>query len=142
MQAVIDAGRGIEDTGRVGLTPLTGRDQEMSLLKDRWEQAQEGMGQVVALIGEAGLGKSRLVHAMKQHVQGKTEDPETGSSIELSGNGMGSQNSFIVEWHCSPHFRNTGLYPVSNFFERLLNFGRDEAPAARFERLVHHLEQV
>ena len=33
--------------GPAGLTPLTGRDHEISLLKDRWEQAQEGMGQVV-----------------------------------------------------------------------------------------------
>src|SRR5207253_1883764 len=42
----------IELAGRAGLTPLTGRDHEISLLKDRWEQAQEGMGQVVLLIGE------------------------------------------------------------------------------------------
>ncbi len=47
-------------------TPLTGRDTELSLLKDRWEQAQEGMGQVVLVIGEAGLGKSRLVQTLAQ----------------------------------------------------------------------------
>ncbi|MFZ0709103.1 MAG: hypothetical protein WAM53_03600, partial [Terrimicrobiaceae bacterium] len=35
-----------------GLTPLTGRDTEFSLLNDRWEQAHEGMGQVVLVIGE------------------------------------------------------------------------------------------
>ena len=62
----------IEAAGPAGLTPLTGRDHEISLLKERWEQAQESMGQVVLLIGEPGLGKSRLVYAMKQHVQGPT----------------------------------------------------------------------
>ena len=41
------------------LSPLVGRDHEISLLKDRWEQAQEGIGQVVLLVGEPGLGKSR-----------------------------------------------------------------------------------
>ena len=46
------------------VAPLTGRDTEVNLLKDRWEQANEGMGQVVLLIGEAGLGKSRLVHTL------------------------------------------------------------------------------
>ncbi|HEY5743877.1 MAG TPA: AAA family ATPase, partial [Terrimicrobiaceae bacterium] len=51
------------------LAPLMGRDTELSLLKDRWEQAQEGMGQVVLVIGEAGLGKSRLVHTLAQLVQ-------------------------------------------------------------------------
>ena len=75
VQADIEAGAAIEDTGQVGLTPLTGRDQEMSLLKDRWEQAQEGMGQVVLLIGEAGLGKSRLVHAMKRACARKSGRP-------------------------------------------------------------------
>ena len=59
----------IEVAERAGLTPLTGRDHEISLLKDRWEQAQEGMGQVVLIIGEPGLGKSRLVHTIKQHVR-------------------------------------------------------------------------
>jgi hypothetical protein len=51
-----------------GLTPLIGRDHEISLLLDRWEQAREGMGQVVLLVGEPGLGKSRLVYTLKQHL--------------------------------------------------------------------------
>ena len=57
-----------EDGFAVTLTPLTGRDTEVSLLADRWEQAQEGMGQVVLILGESGLGKSRLVHSVKQRV--------------------------------------------------------------------------
>lgn len=43
------------------LTPLVGREQELGLLMDRWEQAEEGLGQVVLLSGEAGIGKSRLL---------------------------------------------------------------------------------
>jgi len=61
----------LEAVAPAELSPLTGRDQEVGLLKDRWEQAQEGMGQVVLLIGDPGLGKSRLVHTMKEHVLGK-----------------------------------------------------------------------
>ena len=55
------------------LMPLMGRDTELSLLNDRWEQAQEGMGQVVLVIGEAGLGKSRLVQTLAQRVQSPAE---------------------------------------------------------------------
>jgi class 3 adenylate cyclase/tetratricopeptide (TPR) repeat protein len=44
-----------------GLTPLIGRDRELSLLRDYFEDAQSGRGQVVFVSGEAGLGKSRLL---------------------------------------------------------------------------------
>jgi serine/threonine protein kinase/predicted ATPase len=117
----------IEVAGRAGLTPLTGRDHEISLLKDRWEQAQEGMGQVVLIIGEPGLGKSRLVHALKEHVLGQMVESEVDSPV--------------IEWRCSPHFQDTALYPAINFYERALAFGREEPPSVRFDRLVHRLEQ-
>jgi class 3 adenylate cyclase/predicted ATPase len=117
----------IEVAERAGLTPLTGRDHEISLLKDRWEQAQEGMGQVVLIIGEPGLGKSRLVYTLKEHVLGQMVEGEVDSPV--------------IEWRCSPQFQNTALYPAINFYERALAFGREEAPQARFDRLVHRLEQ-
>jgi class 3 adenylate cyclase len=51
-----------------GLTPLVGREQEVGLLLERWEQVQDGQGQVVLLNGEAGIGKSRLVQVLKDHL--------------------------------------------------------------------------
>jgi len=65
VQGVGEARSALEEAGPAGLQPLTGRDHEVNLLKDRWEQAQEGMGQVVLLIGEPGLGKSRVVYTLK-----------------------------------------------------------------------------
>jgi len=140
VQAAIETASHIEAAEQFELTPLTGRDQELNLLKDRWEQAQEGMGQVVLLIGEAGLGKSRLVHAMKQHVLGMAEDSRGGSSRYTLPPGI-VQDQPVVEWYCSPQFRNTGLFPASNFFERFLHFERDQAPTARFDHLVRHLQK-
>jgi serine/threonine protein kinase/predicted ATPase len=127
VQGVGEARSLIEAAEPAGLTPLTGRDHEISLLKDRWEQAQEGMGQVVLLTGAAGLGKSRLVYTLKEHV--------LGLMVE------GDVDAPVIEWRCSPHFQNTGLYPVIDFQERALAFGREEPPQARFDRMVHHLEQ-
>src|SRR5580700_6089638 len=109
------------------VAPLTGRDTEVNLLMDRWEQANEGMGQIVLLIGEAGLGKSRLVHALKEHVLGQMVEGEVDAPV--------------IEWRCSHHFQNTSLYPAIDFYERALDFGREEPPPARFDRLVHRLEQ-
>jgi class 3 adenylate cyclase len=56
-------------TGRV--TPLVGRDHELGLLLDRWQRAKEGEGQVVLLCGEPGLGKSRLVQALREALVGE-----------------------------------------------------------------------
>src|SRR2546426_1527832 len=53
---------------RTGLTPLVGREEELGLLQRRWAQAKDGAGQVVLLSGEPGIGKSRLVQTLKEHV--------------------------------------------------------------------------
>ena len=45
-----------------GLSPLVGREEELNLLSRRWEQAAQGEGQVIALVGEPGVGKSRLIY--------------------------------------------------------------------------------
>jgi serine/threonine protein kinase/predicted ATPase len=127
VQSVGEARTRVEVAELAGLTPLTGRDHEVSLLKDRWEQAQEGMGQVVSIVGEPGLGKSRLVYTMKQHVRGQMAEGEVDAPV--------------IEWRCSPHFQHTGLYPAIDFYERALSFGREEATQARFERLLHRLEK-
>ena len=80
------------------LTPLTGRNTEFSLLEDRWEQAQEGMGQIVLVIGEPGLGKSRLVQTLTQLVH--TE--ESGACYAAAGQSESrllNQES-VIEWRC------------------------------------------
>ena len=51
-----------------GLTPLVGREPEVRLLLERWEQVKAGQGQVVLLTGDAGIGKIRLVQMLKDHV--------------------------------------------------------------------------
>ena len=127
VQGVGEVRSAIEAARPAELTPLTGRDHEISLLKERWEQAQEGMGQVVLLIGEPGLGKSRLVYTLKQHVLGQMVE--------------GQVDAPVIEWRCAPHYQNTALYPAIDFYERALGFGREEPPQARFDHMLHRLEQ-
>src|SRR5215471_2783993 len=54
-----------------GLTPLVGREQEVGLLLDRWAQVKDGLGQLVLLSGEAGIGKSRLVQVLTAQLAGE-----------------------------------------------------------------------
>jgi class 3 adenylate cyclase/tetratricopeptide (TPR) repeat protein len=49
-----------------GLTRFVGRDQEMALLKEAFEEARLGSGQVVGIVGEAGVGKSRLLLELRR----------------------------------------------------------------------------
>ncbi len=127
VRGAVEARNPVEEAGPAELSPLTGRDHEINLLRDRWEQAREGMGQVVLLVGEPGLGKSRLVYTLKEHVLGQMIEGEVDAPV--------------IEWRCSPHYRNTGLYPAIDFYERALAFGREEPPQSRFDRLLHRLEQ-
>src|SRR5712691_7115733 len=55
-----------------GLTRFVGRDTELAALRQTLARAGEGHGQVVALVGEAGVGKSRLVYECvhAHHTQG------------------------------------------------------------------------
>ena len=51
-----------------GLTPFVGREDELRLLMNRWERARDGEGQVALIVGEAGIGKSRLVQRFRERI--------------------------------------------------------------------------
>jgi class 3 adenylate cyclase len=104
-----------------GLTPLVGREQEVGLLLERWEQAKCGQGQVVLLTGDAGIGKSRLVQMLKEHV---ANEPHT-------------------RWECRSlsYFENTALFPLTDLFQRLLRFHAEDTPDEKVRKLEHALSQ-
>jgi class 3 adenylate cyclase/DNA-binding winged helix-turn-helix (wHTH) protein/predicted ATPase len=94
-----------------GLTPLVGRVQEVGLLRACWTRVTEGMGQVVIVGGEAGIGKSRLVQVLKAHVAG-----EGHPWLECQG---------------SPYYQHTALYPLTELLARRLLHLEPEATAAQ-----------
>jgi hypothetical protein len=103
----------------VGLTPLVGREEELGLLQQRWTQAKEGTGQVVLLSGEAGIGKSRLVQALKEQVL--------------------TEGATRIEFRCSPYHQNSAFYPIIDHLQRLLRFAREDAPEDKLRKLEHVL---
>ena len=107
----------------VGLAPLVGRDQEISLLLERWQQAQKGMGHVVLVSGETGIGKSHLVWTLKQHV---AQDPK----------------AWLTEWRCSPYHQTSALYPIIEMVEAIvLEFERRHSPEEKLEKIEGFLVQ-
>ena len=103
-----------------GLTPLVGRDAEVALLLDRWEQVKEGLGQVVLISGEPGIGKSRLAQALRERI----EPPRY----------------VRIEFRCSPYYQNSAFYPVLSHLQRFLGFRRDEPPEAKLAKLERLLQ--
>ena len=80
------------------LTPLVGREHELGILLERWAWAKDGDGQVVLLAGEPGIGKSRLVRALRERLGDEPHTP--------------------LSHYCSPYHTNSALHPVIALLER------------------------
>jgi class 3 adenylate cyclase/tetratricopeptide (TPR) repeat protein len=105
-----------------GLTPFVGREDELRLLLNRWERTLEGEGQAVMIIGEAGIGKSRLVQHFRQQITGTPHA--------------------WAEAAASPLFQNTPFYPVAELLRQFLATPIDEPSDDQLARLEPALELV
>jgi class 3 adenylate cyclase/predicted ATPase len=106
----------LEALSAIGLTPLVGRSAEVALLEQCWAHMLSGRGGAVLITGEAGIGKSRLLHALTEHVA--------------------DQQVWLTPCQCSPYHRDTALYPFVELFERVvLRFARPESPADKLHKL-------
>lgn len=95
--------------------PLFGRDDELGLLLRRWERARNGEGSAVLLVGEAGIGKSRLT-----------------AEVEAR---LSSEPLVSLQFFCAPHYQNSALHPVIHQLTRDANFLRDDDVATRHLKL-------
>lgn len=109
-----------ETRRKTGSSPLVGRQEELGLLLRAWEGAREGRGQVVLMQGEAGVGKSRLLEALREPL---VDDDYTWVSIR-----------------CSPYFTGTPLYPLIEHFKRVMDWQPEDDAPSRIEKLEAALQ--
>lgn len=104
-----------EATHMARLTPLVGREEEIEVLLRRWRRARKGEGQVVLLCGENGVGKSRLVQALRERI---AADPH-----------------IRLRYQCSPYFTGGALYPVVGQLARAARLVPDDTPQRKLDKL-------
>ncbi len=98
-----------------GLQPMVGRDQELALLMERWAQAEAGEGQAVLLVGEAGVGKSRISRALLD--------------------ALGERPHLRIRYQCSPYHTGSALWPVIQQLEHAARFAADDPLETRLDKL-------
>jgi predicted ATPase/class 3 adenylate cyclase len=104
-----------EATALRGLTPLVGRDEEVELLLSRWQHAKAGEGQVVLLTGEPGIGKSRILQALRERVRG--------------------DQATVLRYYCSPFYVHSALHPVLDQLERAAGLKKSDPPEVKLDKL-------
>ncbi|HKF28408.1 MAG TPA: AAA family ATPase, partial [Candidatus Binataceae bacterium] len=102
------------------LTPFVGREDDLDLLLSRWERARAGQGQLVVVMGEPGIGKSRLVEEFRAQIRAEPH---------LWIEGAGEQFS-----------QSTPFHTVTEILEQGLGWGGEESPTERLAQLERRLE--
>lgn len=105
------------------LTPLVGRDRELGRLLANWRGAAAGRGRAVLIRGEPGIGKSRLLTALKAEV-------------------AACPGAWLVECYSSPCYQSRLLHPVAKLLShRVLRFEPGDVPAVKLRKLEGWLLQ-
>jgi class 3 adenylate cyclase len=104
-----------EARSTAAMAAMVGRDNELSLIRDRWIRAEAGEGQLVLLTGEAGIGKSRITRAV---VDAVAEAPHVR-----------------VSYQCSPYHTDSSLYPAIQQLGHAAGFQPGDSNDDRLDRL-------
>jgi len=105
----------LDASAMLGLTPLVGRREEVDILINRWAQSLQGELHLVALSGEGGIGKSRVVRTFRES--------------------LGDEPHSRLMYYGSPYHQSSAFFPVIDQLERALQFGNDDSIEKRLEKL-------
>jgi class 3 adenylate cyclase/tetratricopeptide (TPR) repeat protein len=110
----------MRNTAIRGRTTFVGREDEIGLALSRWESARDGEGQLVLVVGEPGIGKSRLVEEFRGRIKG-----DGHLWIECAGERF---------------FESTPFHAVTRILDQGLGRQGDESQDERIERLERTLQ--
>jgi class 3 adenylate cyclase/tetratricopeptide (TPR) repeat protein len=105
-----------------GLTPLVGRERELNLLHDCLERVKGGRGQVVGIVGEPGIGKSRLLYECRKSFEG--------------------ERLVWLEGHCVAYSQNTPYWPITEVLRTSFQIEDGDTALQLREKLRQGLRQL
>lgn len=97
------------------LSPIIGRDPQLSRMIDLWQQIQGGAGQGLLVVGEAGIGKSRLTKALTDAVS--------------------TEKHTLIRLQCSPHHSDSALWPVTQLLTQTARFAPDDGVTQKLDKI-------
>ncbi len=103
------------------LTPLIGRNAEITELMRLWDGISQGEYNTVLIQGEAGIGKSRLLRILKKRLTGRPHA--------------------VVELRCFPEFTDSPFQPLIAAFDDILAFTRHDTPETKFNKLASYIDE-
>jgi class 3 adenylate cyclase/tetratricopeptide (TPR) repeat protein len=103
-----------------GLTPLVGRERELELLLDGFERVKEGRGQAFSIMGEAGVGKSRLLYEFRKAIT--------------------NEDATLLEGKCLSYGTGTAYHPLIDILRSNFNVRDDDADFEIREKVKKGLE--
>jgi class 3 adenylate cyclase/tetratricopeptide (TPR) repeat protein len=98
-----------------GLTPSVDRQRELATLVEAFARVENGASEIVWVVGDAGIGKSRLLQMFQEHSKVLTP-------------------SWLL-CRCGAYSQHSALHPIIELFERIFGFESDDAPAERLHKL-------
>lgn len=102
------------------LSPLVGRGHEMAQLLAQWQQVRKGERRCVLLRGDAGIGKSRLIHTLREALR--------------------NEACTVRELRCLEEHRHSPFYPMAALFAQAMGSAHDDTPQERFEQLARYVQ--
>jgi class 3 adenylate cyclase/tetratricopeptide (TPR) repeat protein len=108
-------GAGVPAAGLPAMTPFVGRRDELETLQAHWNVVRTGSLRIVRILGEAGIGKSRLLREFKQR--------------------LAAGGHQVFECRCSPEHANSAFQPLIASLRHQLRMGGDGPPDAALAQL-------
>ncbi len=115
-----DAATRYEAGHQSGISPIVGRVAEREVLEDCWDRARAGAGQAVVIGGEAGIGKSRLVQALRDQVA--------------------SQDHYRLRYQCVARLTDRAFHPIIQTLEHASGIAAKDSSNEKLEKLEAMLE--